>query len=246
MSIDDTVRPNKSGAGRAYLRRVVAASMAGTIVEWYEFFLHGTAATLVFGKVFFAKGGTDLDAIFAAFVTYAVGFAARPAGRRRVRPTRRQVRAQEATAAEPGPGRHRDLPDGLSAHVRPDRLLGAGALGGIAVHSGLRRRRRVGRRRAVSRRAQPQRQPRLLGELAAIRCAGREPVGHRGAAGAHLDPVGHGVPELGLARGLLVVRGRGGDRLLHPDQSQRRAESFWQRWKRRSAPKTTGWLWSRR
>ncbi|MCV7031678.1 MHS family MFS transporter [Mycobacterium sherrisii] len=54
--------------------------MAGTIVEWYEFFLYGTAATLVFGKVFFAKGGTDLDAVFAAFVTYAVGFAARPLG----------------------------------------------------------------------------------------------------------------------------------------------------------------------
>ncbi|BBX41876.1 MFS transporter [Mycobacterium simiae] len=78
MSIDNTLRPNRSG--RAYLRRVVAASMAGTIVEWYEFFLYGTAATLVFGKVFFAKGGTDLDAIFAAFVTYAVGFAARPLG----------------------------------------------------------------------------------------------------------------------------------------------------------------------
>lgn len=78
MSIDNPLRPN--GSGRAYLRRVVAASMAGTIVEWYEFFLYGTAATLVFGKVFFAKGGTDLDAIFAAFVTYAVGFAARPLG----------------------------------------------------------------------------------------------------------------------------------------------------------------------
>lgn len=62
------------------LRRVVAASMAGTVVEWYEFFLYGTAATLVFNKVFFAKGTSDLDAILAAFVTYAVGFAARPVG----------------------------------------------------------------------------------------------------------------------------------------------------------------------
>jgi len=62
------------------LRRVVAASMAGTVVEWYEFFLYGTAATLVFNKVFFAKDISDLDAILAAFVTYAVGFAARPLG----------------------------------------------------------------------------------------------------------------------------------------------------------------------
>src|SRR6201990_518985 len=62
------------------LKRVVAASMAGTVVEWYEFFLYGTAATLVFSKVFFPKGGNELDAILASFVTYAVGFAARPLG----------------------------------------------------------------------------------------------------------------------------------------------------------------------
>ena len=62
------------------LRRVVAASMAGTVVEWYEFFLYGTAATLVFSKVFFAQTGSELDAILAAFITYAVGFIARPLG----------------------------------------------------------------------------------------------------------------------------------------------------------------------
>lgn len=62
------------------LKRVVAASMAGTVVEWYEFFLYGTAATLVFNKVFFAQGDNELDAILAAFVTYAVGFVARPLG----------------------------------------------------------------------------------------------------------------------------------------------------------------------
>jgi MFS family permease len=62
------------------LRRVVAASMAGTVVEWYEFFLYGTAATLVFNKVFFSASTSELDAILAAFVTYAVGFAARPLG----------------------------------------------------------------------------------------------------------------------------------------------------------------------
>jgi MFS family permease len=59
---------------------VVAASMAGTVVEWYEFFLYGTAATLVFSKVFFPRGGNELDAILASFATYAVGFAARPLG----------------------------------------------------------------------------------------------------------------------------------------------------------------------
>lgn len=54
--------------------------MAGTIVEWYEFFLYGTAATLVFGKLFFPSTGNELDGIIAAFATYAVGFIARPLG----------------------------------------------------------------------------------------------------------------------------------------------------------------------
>ena len=62
------------------LKRVVVASMAGTVVEWYEFFLYGTAATLVFSKIFFPDSTSELGAIFAAFLTYAVGFLARPLG----------------------------------------------------------------------------------------------------------------------------------------------------------------------
>jgi MFS family permease len=62
------------------LKRVVTASMAGTVVEWYEFFLYGTAATLVFSKVFFSETTSELNAIFLAFATYAVGFVARPLG----------------------------------------------------------------------------------------------------------------------------------------------------------------------
>lgn len=63
-----------------YLRKVVGASMAGTVVEWYEFFLYATVATLVFGKLFFPASGNELDGIIAAFATYAVGFLARPLG----------------------------------------------------------------------------------------------------------------------------------------------------------------------
>ncbi|MGW6422299.1 MFS transporter [Nocardia sp. NPDC055053] len=82
MSVSNATKQagDDPGGAPSGLRRVVAASMAGTVVEWYEFFLYGTAATLVFSKVFFAKGTSDLDAILAAFVTYAVGFAARPIG----------------------------------------------------------------------------------------------------------------------------------------------------------------------
>lgn len=69
-----------AAASGSKLRRVVAASMAGTVVEWYEFFLYATAASLVFGTYFFPPTGSPLDGIIAAFVTYAVGFVARPLG----------------------------------------------------------------------------------------------------------------------------------------------------------------------
>jgi metabolite-proton symporter len=59
--------------------KVIAASTAGTIVEWYDFFVYGTAAVLVFGKLFF-PGGSELTGILAALGTYAVGFVARPIG----------------------------------------------------------------------------------------------------------------------------------------------------------------------
>ncbi|WP_225997561.1 MFS transporter [Myceligenerans pegani] len=65
---------------RSLLRRVVAASMAGTVVEWYDFFLYSTASALVFAKALLPATDNVYDGIIAAFVTYAVGFAARPLG----------------------------------------------------------------------------------------------------------------------------------------------------------------------
>lgn len=72
--------PNDSAEVRSGLKRVVAASMAGTVVEWYEFFLFATASTLVFGPLFFVDTGNPLDGIIKAFLIYAVGFIARPLG----------------------------------------------------------------------------------------------------------------------------------------------------------------------
>ncbi|MCQ9386273.1 MHS family MFS transporter [Brevibacterium sp. 50QC2O2] len=67
-------------ASRSTLQKVVAASLAGTVVEWYEFFLYGSAATLVFNKILFPPSDNPLTPILAAFITYAVGFLARPLG----------------------------------------------------------------------------------------------------------------------------------------------------------------------
>jgi MFS family permease len=63
----------------AQLRKAVIASTIGTAIEWYDFFLYGTAAGLVFGKLYFPNQ-EPLAATLAAFGTYFIGFAARPIG----------------------------------------------------------------------------------------------------------------------------------------------------------------------
>jgi metabolite-proton symporter len=61
------------------VKKVAFASFIGTTIEWYDFFLYGTAAALVFGDLFFPKAEPAVGTL-AAFATYAVGFAARPLG----------------------------------------------------------------------------------------------------------------------------------------------------------------------
>jgi MHS family shikimate/dehydroshikimate transporter-like MFS transporter len=61
------------------VRKVALASFVGTTIEWYDFFLYGTAAALVFGDLFFPEAEPVVGTLLA-FSTYAVGFAARPIG----------------------------------------------------------------------------------------------------------------------------------------------------------------------
>lgn len=63
---------------RAYITAGLA-SMMGTTIEWYDFFLYGTAAALIFNKIFFPSFD-PLTGTLAAFATYSVGFFARPLG----------------------------------------------------------------------------------------------------------------------------------------------------------------------
>ena len=64
---------------RTPIRRAVLASLVGNALEWYDFFLYGTAAALVFNHLFFPTVD-PLAGTIAAFGTYALGFAARPIG----------------------------------------------------------------------------------------------------------------------------------------------------------------------
>src|SRR4051812_29876552 len=71
---DDTERTR-----RGQVRRAIVASVVGPSIEWYDFFLYGTAAALVFPQLFF-PGASAYAGTLASFATYAVGFAARPVG----------------------------------------------------------------------------------------------------------------------------------------------------------------------
>ncbi len=61
-------------------RRAAVAAFIGTTIEWYDFYIYGLAASLVFGKVFFAKTLDPATATMLSFVTLWAGFAARPIG----------------------------------------------------------------------------------------------------------------------------------------------------------------------
>jgi MFS family permease len=62
------------------MRRVALTALAGTSIEWFDFFLYGTAAALVFPTVFFSEDMPYFVSLIASFSTFAVGFLARPVG----------------------------------------------------------------------------------------------------------------------------------------------------------------------
>lgn len=66
--------PASSPPAPSNLKRIVAASLVGTTIEWYDFFLYGSAAALVFNKLFFPESD-PLVGTLLSFLTYAVGFA---------------------------------------------------------------------------------------------------------------------------------------------------------------------------
>jgi MFS family permease len=79
MAMATTVGSLPDAEHSAQLRKAVIASTVGTAIEWYDFFLYGTAAGLVFGKLFFPNND-PLSATLLAFGTYFIGFVGRPIG----------------------------------------------------------------------------------------------------------------------------------------------------------------------
>jgi len=79
MAMATTVGTLPEAEHSAQLRKAVIASTVGTAIEWYDFFLYGTAAGLVFGKLYFPNESA-LAGTLAAFGTYFIGFVGRPIG----------------------------------------------------------------------------------------------------------------------------------------------------------------------
>jgi MFS family permease len=79
MAVATTYAPLSEAEHSAQLRKAVIASTIGTTIEWYDFFLYGTAAGLVFGKLYFPNSD-PLSATLLAFGTYFIGFIGRPIG----------------------------------------------------------------------------------------------------------------------------------------------------------------------
>ncbi len=81
------LQPGEAGRARSVdesgrkrqVRLAAVASVVGTSIEWYDFFLYGTAAAIVFPAVFFPRSSAYAGTL-ESFATYAVGFAARPVG----------------------------------------------------------------------------------------------------------------------------------------------------------------------
>ena len=141
----ETSRPKPVVTGEHV--KVAFASLIGTAIEWYDFFLYGTAAALVFNKLFFPQFDPMVGTI-VAFATFAIGFIARPfggmvfghygdrIGRKKMLYLTLLIMGIGTTAG----GRSPDL----CLH----RYLGAHFACGMPVASGFRAWRRVGRRGA--------------------------------------------------------------------------------------------------
>ncbi|MGH7534038.1 MAG: MFS transporter, partial [Gemmatimonadales bacterium] len=74
-----TTSAQRPSASPPRMGRVAGAAFAGTAIEFYDFFIFGTATALVFGQVFFAEFGGGRGTL-ALSATYAVAFIARPLG----------------------------------------------------------------------------------------------------------------------------------------------------------------------
>jgi len=76
---DTTINDYSDSRSAAEVRKVVFASLVGSTIEWYDFFLYGVVAGIVFNELYFPSDNETVS-ILLAYATFAVGFVARPVG----------------------------------------------------------------------------------------------------------------------------------------------------------------------
>ena len=212
--------PRTASPPPSSVRRVIVASLIGTSLEWYDFFIYGTAAALVFNKLFFPSF-EPLVGTLLAFATYAVGFIARPLGgmvfghygdklgRKNVLVVTLLLMGIATFAI------------GAAADLRHDRGVGAGPAGRAALPAGARPRRGVGRRGPDDAGVRRRPAPRAQRELAAGRRTDRAAARQRRPVADGRAHHGRGVPVLGLAGAVPAQRAARARRAVDPDDDRR-------------------------
>ena len=192
--------------GRKTPRKAAIASWIGSVLEYYDFFIYGTAAALVFGDVFFpdSEPGT---ATLLSLATFGVGYVARPIGAffmGHIGDRYGRKRVLVLTMLADGDG---DVPRRLPADLRRHRHPRADPARRAPAAAGLLRVGRAGRRELVQPRARAGRPPRVLHELHAQRHADR-PHHRDGDVAADRRAARRPAAELGLADPVLAQRDR--------------------------------------
>ena len=134
------------------IRLIAFASLIGTTIEWYDFFLYNTAAALVFNKLFFPTFD-PIAGTMAAFGTYAVGFAARPIGGIVIGHYGDKVGRKSMLVFTLVIMGIATFLIGAAADLREHRPVGGRPADPASSRAGIRRGRRVGRRGVDGRRA---------------------------------------------------------------------------------------------
>ncbi len=156
-------------------RHVLVASLIGTTIEFFDFYIYATAAVIVFPKLFFPTSD-PASATLASLATFAIAFFARPIGSAifghfgdRIGRKATLVAALLTMGAVDGDDRH-------AANLHDDRHCGARAAGALPLRSGARARRRMGRSGAARGRERAPGQARVVRNVSATGRAARLPL----------------------------------------------------------------------
>ena len=200
-------------APRAGVGKIALASLVGTTIEFYDFYIFGTAAALVFGPMFFPKSAPETQTL-NAYLTFGLAFLARPVGSFLFGHFGDRIgRKSTLVATMLTMGLATTLIGALPSYASAG-VFAPLALAALRFLQGRWARRRMGRRGADRGRKRAGRQTRLVRHVPAARASDR--LSHRDGA---FSCVAHrvrrgGLRRLGVARAVPPERRAGGDRTL--------------------------------